>query len=202
MGVDVIVIDPEMEYKDLSMRLRNVHQRSPLKKVNRLITASKARDEGYDIIRSAVITLKGLLRIMIGKPMGEVGRSGFTPEEDSILDRALIETYAKKDITPELPNLDSVEAPIMQDFQDVLDGMEGAGDLVARLQKYTEGTFSGLLNSPTTVEMKNQLVVYSVRDLEDELRPTAIYTIINYIWNVVRSERKKRILDSVVADAA
>ncbi len=116
-----------------------------------------------------------------------------TTAEDSILDRALLETYAKKDITPEA-DLTQVEAPIMQDLQEVLEGMEGTEGLVTRLKKYTEGTFAGLLNSPTTVEMKAQFVAFSVRDLEDELRPIAIYTIINYIWNVVRSERKKRML--------
>ncbi|MEK7452307.1 MAG: hypothetical protein AAB664_03125, partial [Patescibacteria group bacterium] len=122
------------------------------------------------------------------------GKLGFTPEEDSILDRALIETYAKKDITPDTKSLADVESPIMQDFQDVLEGMEGADNIVARLKKYTDGTFGGLLNSPTTVQMNNQFVVFSVRDLEDELRPVSIYSIVNYIWNVVRSERKKRIL--------
>jgi type IV secretory pathway VirB4 component len=87
-----------------------------------------------------------------------------------------------------------VQPPIVQDLQEILEGMEGSGDLVLRLQKYTQGTFSGLFNAPTNVDKKNQLVVFSVRDLEDELRPMAIYAIINYIWNVVRSERKKRIL--------
>ena len=82
----------------------------------------------------------------------------------------------------------------MQDLQEVLEGMEGAGELVVKLQKYTSGTFSGLFNSPTNVDMRNQLVIFSVRDLEDELRPTAIFSIVNYIWNVVRSEMKKRIL--------
>ncbi len=199
MGVDVIVIDPEMEYKHLSDAVGgtfiNVSLASDAK-VNPF-DLPRAIGEGTkvdDIIRSAVITLKGLLRIMIGQPIGEQGKLGFTPEEDSILDRALIETYAKKDITPDLISLADVEPPIIQDLQDVLEGMEGAEQIVARLKKYTDGTFSGLLNSPTTVEMKNQLVVFSVRDLEDELRPTAIYTIVNYIWNVTRSERKKRIL--------
>ena len=131
---------------------------------------------------------------MIGKPMGEKGLLGFTPEEDSLLDRALLEAYAKKDITADVRDLSTIEPPILQDFVDVLQGMEGATDLVARLLKYTDGTFSGLINSPTTVETRNQLVVFSVRDLEDELRPIAIYTIVNYIWNVVRSETKKRIL--------
>ena len=199
MGVDVIAIDPEMEYKHLSDAVGGTYINVSLAseaKVNPF-DLPRAIGEGTkvdDIIRSAVITLKGLLRIMIGKPMGESGKVGFTPEEDSILDRALIESYAKKDITPDTVDLSTVEPPVLQDLQDVLEGMEGAEELVARLRKYTEGTFAGLLNSPTTVEMNNQLVIFSVRDLEDELRPIGIYTIINYIWNVVRSTRKKRIM--------
>jgi hypothetical protein len=199
MGVDVIVIDPEMEYKHLSDAVGGTYINVSLAsqaKVNPF-DLPRAVGEGTrveDIIRSAVITFKGLLRIMIGKPILAGGAVGFTPEEDSVLDRALIEAYAKKDITPETVDLAAVEPPVLTDFQDVLEGMEGAEDLVARLRKYTEGTFSGLLNQPTNVEMDNQLVVFSVRDLEDELRPVAIYTIVNYIWNVVRSVRKKRIL--------
>ncbi|MEK7105320.1 MAG: DUF87 domain-containing protein, partial [Patescibacteria group bacterium] len=199
MGIDVLIIDPEMEYKHLSDAVGGAYVNISLASESKINPFELPRPKGEeisteDIIRSAVITLKGLLKIMIGKPMGESGKLGFTPEEDSLLDRALLEAYAKKDITADIADLSQVEPPILQDFQDVLEGMEGADDLVARLQKYTEGTFAGLLNSPTTVETKNQLVIFSVRDLEDELRPMAIYTIVNYIWNVVRSERKKRIL--------
>lgn len=189
MGVDVIVIDPEMEYKHLSDAVGGTYINISLSSESKVNPFDLPRPMGQeipvdDIIRSAVITVKGLLRIMLG---------GITTEQDSIIDRALIETYAKKDITPDA-DLNTVQPPIMQDLQEVLEGMEGSNELVLKLQKYTEGTFSGLFNSPTNVEMKNQLVVYSVRDLEDELRPLAIYAIINYIWNVVRSERKKRIL--------
>jgi conjugal transfer ATP-binding protein TraC len=189
LGTDVIVIDPEMEYKHLSDAVGGSYINISLASDSKINPFDLPRPMGEgisteDIIRSAVITLKGLLRLMLGK---------VTTAEDSILDRALLETYAKKDITPE-SDLTQVEPPIMQDLQEVLEGMEGTGDLVIRLKKFTEGTFAGLLNSPTTVEMKAQFVAYSVRDLEDELRPIAIYSIINYIWNVVRSEKKKRIL--------
>lgn len=189
LGTDVIVIDPEMEYKHLSDAVGGTYINISLSSDAKINPFDLPRPSGEatsveDIIRSAVITVKGLLKLMLGK---------LTVAEDSILDRALLETYAKKDIVPGA-NLATVEPPIMQDFQDILEGMEGTGDLVLRLKKYTEGTFSGLLNSPTTVKMNNQLVTFSVRDLEDELRPMAIYTIVNYIWNVVRSERKKRIL--------
>jgi type IV secretory pathway VirB4 component len=189
MGVDVIVIDPEMEYKHLCDAVGGTYINISLSSESKVNPFDLPRPMGQevavdDIIRSAVITTKGLLRIMLG---------GLTTEQDSIMDRALIETYAKKDITPDA-NLATVQPPIMQDLQEVLEGMEGASELVLKLKKFTEGTFSGLFNAPTNVEMKNQLVIYSVRDLEDELRPLAIYAIINYIWNVVRSERKKRIL--------
>ncbi len=189
MGVDVIVIDPEMEYKHLSDAVGGTYINISLSSEAKINPFDLPRPTGEatsveDVIRSAVITVKGLLKLMLGK---------LTVAEDSILDRALLETYAKKDIVPGA-DLTAVEPPIMQDFQDILEGMEGTGDLVLRLKKFTEGTFAGLLNSPTTVKMNNQLVSFSVRDLEDELRPMSIYTIINYIWNVVRSERKKRIL--------
>lgn len=199
MGVDVIVIDPEMEYRHLSDAVGGTYINVSLASEAKVNPFDLPRPKGEessveDILRSAVITIKGLLRIMIGTPRGERNQLGFSPEEDSLLDRALLETYAKKDITSDLPNLQGVEYPVLQDLGDVLEGMEGGANLVARLKKFTDGTFAGLLNSPTTVEMRNQLVIFSVRDLEDELRPMAIYTIVNYIWNVVRSERKKRIL--------
>ncbi len=189
MGVDVIIIDPEMEYVHLSEAVGGTYVNISLASESKVNPFDLPRPVGQqvsteDVIRSAVITLKGLIRIMFGS---------ITAQEDSIIDRALLETYAKKDITPS-SDLAQVEAPIIQDFLDVLEGMEGAEQLVIKLRKYTEGTFAGLFNSPTNVNMHNQLVIFSVRDLEDELRPMAIYNLVNYIWNIVRSERKKRIL--------
>jgi len=189
MGTEVIIIDPEHEYKHLSDAVGGTYINISLASENKINPFDLPRSIGgeakaEDIIRSAVITVKGLVRLMLGE---------LTHEEDSIVDRALLETYAKKDITPD-SDLSKVEAPIMQDFQDILEGMEGGADLALRLRKYTQGTFAGLFNSPTNVKMDNQLVCFSVRDLEDELRPIAIYTIVNYIWNIVRSEMKKRIL--------
>ncbi len=188
LGTDVIIIDPEREYKYLSDAVGGTYINISLSSEAKINPFDLPRGVGdmktADIIRSGVITLKGLLRLMLGE---------LTHEEDSLVDRALIETYAKKDITSDI-DLSQVESPLMQDFEEILTGMEGAEDLVLRLKKYTEGTFSGLFNSPTNIEMKNQLVIFSVRDLEDELRPIAISMIISYIWNVVRSELKKRIL--------
>ncbi|MDX9779329.1 MAG: ATP-binding protein [Patescibacteria group bacterium] len=189
LGTEVIVIDPEYEYKHLAEAVGGTYINISLASENKLNPFDLPRAIGgeakpKDIIRSAVITLKGLVRLMLGQ---------LNHDEDSIIDRALLETYAKKDITPD-SDLSAIEAPIMSDFEQVLDGMEGGAELALRLKKYTEGTFAGLLNNPTNVEMNNQLVCFSVRDLEDELRPLAIYTIVNYIWNIVRSEMRQRIL--------
>ncbi len=182
MGTEIIIIDPEMEYLHLAEAVGGTYINISLASESKVNPFDLPRPVGQqvsteDIIRGAVITLKGLLKIMF---------ASLTPQEDSILDRALLETFAKKDITPS-SDLATVEPPIMQDLLDVLEGMQGAETLVLKLRKYTEGTFAGLFNSPTNVNMNNQLVVFSVRDLEDELRPMAIYTLVNYIWNIVRS---------------
>ncbi len=189
MGTDVIVIDPEMEYKHLSDAVGGTYINISLSSESKINPFDLPRPVGKsisveDVIRGAIITAKGLLRIIFG---------GLTTSQDSLVDRALIETYAKKDITADA-DLSTAVPPLMQDLQEILEGMEGSEELVLKLKKFTEGTFSGLFNSPTNVDIHNQLVIFSVRDLEDELRPIAIYSIINYIWNVVRSETKKRIM--------
>ncbi|HOS99306.1 MAG TPA: DUF87 domain-containing protein [bacterium] len=189
MGTDIIIIDPEYEYKALTEAVGGTYINISLASEAKINPFDLPRPVGQetkteDIIRSGVITVKGLVRIMLGN---------LTTEEDSIIDMALLETYAKKDITPD-SDLSTIEPPTMKDFQYILEGMEGGEGLALRLKKYTEGTFSSLFNSLTNVEMNNQLVAFSVRDLEDELRPLAIYTIVNYIWNIVRSELKRRIL--------
>ena len=189
MGTEVIIIDPEYEYKHLSEAVGGTYINISLASKSKINPFDLPRAVGEetkteDIIRSAVITVKGLIKIMIGE---------MTYDEDSVMDRALLETYAKKDITPDC-DLSKVEPPVMGDLEEILDGMEGGTSLAMRLRKYTQGTFAGLFNSPTNVEMDNQLVSFSVRDLEDELRPMAIYMVVNYIWNVVRSKVKKRVL--------
>lgn len=189
MGAEVIIIDPENEYKHLAEAVGGTYINISLASENKINPFDLPRSvygesKAEDIIRSGVITIKGLVRLMLGE---------LTHEEDAVIDRALLETYAKKDITQDA-DLSKIEPPIMQDLEDLLGGLEGGAELALRLRKYTQGTFAGLFNSPTNVKMDNQLVCFSVRDLEDELRPIAIYMIVNYIWNVVRSELKKRIL--------
>jgi type IV secretory pathway VirB4 component len=137
-----------------------------------------------EIFRSHVIELVGLFRVMLG---------GLTPEEDALVDRAISETYALKDITPE-SDFRNVEPPLLSDFELVLAGMEGADSLVQRLTKYTKGTWAGFINRPSNVDINKKFVVFSLRDMEDELKPVAMYIVTHYIWNAVRKNLKKRLL--------
>lgn len=187
-GTDVLVIDPENEYEYLCEAVGGSFLRMALNsefRINPFDLPKKVGDmTTEDVLRSAVINLKGLMRLVFGR---------LTKEEDALVDIALIETYAKKDITPS-SDLSLVDPPTMQDFQEVLESFEGADSLVDRIKKYTEGTFSGIFNERTNIDLNNQMVVFSIRDLEDELRPIAMYVIVNYIWNIVRAELKKRML--------
>ncbi len=190
LGVDVIVIDPENEYKFLADAVGgsflNISLAS-LSHINPFDLPTPREDERpEDVLRSNIINLVGLLRIMLG---------GLTPEEDAIMDRALTETYAAKDITPETnPSFWRERTPLMQDLEAVLETMEGAESLVRRVRKFTKGTFAQFFNQPTNISMEKPFVVFGIRDLEDELRPIAMFIIMRYIWNKVRSELKKRIL--------
>jgi type IV secretory pathway VirB4 component len=118
---------------------------------------------------------------------------GLTPDEDAIVDRAITETYALKDITGD-SDFTGVEPPLLSDFESVLSGMEGSTSLMQRLSKYTHGTWAGFINQPTNVDITKQFIVFSVRDMEDELKPVAMYIVTHYIWNAVRHELKKRLL--------
>jgi len=137
-----------------------------------------------DILRSAVITIKGLLKIMLGE---------FTHQEDSIIDRAITETYALKDITAD-SNFANIEPHLLTDFEMVLAGMEGSGSLIQRLVKFTHGSWASFLNEPSNVDINRKFVVFSVRDMEDELKPVAMYIVTHYIWNAIRKNLRKRLL--------
>jgi conjugal transfer ATP-binding protein TraC len=185
---DVIVIDPEREYEYLAQatggRLFNISLSSE-NHINPFdLPPVKEDEEPADILRSNIINLVGLFRIMLG---------GLTPEEDAIVDRAITETYALKDITGDA-DFTGIEAPLLSDFENVLSGMEGSTSLVQRLSKYTHGTWAGFLNQPTNIDINRQFIVFSVRDMEDELKPVAMYIVTHYIWNAVRHELKKRLL--------
>lgn len=187
-GTDVIVIDPEREYESLAqatggrtfnISLSSEHNINPFD-----LPPVQSDEEPADILRSNIIQLVGLFRIMLG---------GLTPEEDAIIDRAITETYALKDITGDA-DFTGMEPPILSDFENVLSGMEGSESLVTRLSKYTQGTWSGFINQPTNIDINKQFIVFSVRDMEDDLKPVAMYIITHYIWTAIRRELRKRLL--------
>ena len=186
--IDIMVIDPEREFEYLSEAMGGRYFNSSLSSehhINPFDLPTPREDETHaNVLRSHIINLVGLFRIMLG---------GLTPEEDAIVDRAITETYALKDITVD-SDFSSIEPPLLSDFEMVLAGMEGTESLVQKISKYTTGTWSGFINRPTNVDINNKFIVFSIRDMEDELRPVAMYIITHYIWNAVRKELKKRLL--------
>ena len=185
---DVIVIDPEREYEFLSetvggryfnISLSSDHPINPFD-----LPIPREDETAEDVLRSNIINLVGLFRLMLG---------GLTPEEDSMVDRAISETYAMKDITPE-SDFSNIEPPLLSDFEMVLSGMDGSDSVVQRLVKYTRGSWATFLNRPSNVDINKKFVVFSVRDMEDELKPIAMYIIMHYIWNTIRKNLKRRML--------
>ncbi len=189
IGTEVIIVDPENEYQHLAQAVGGTYLNVSLNSESRInpfdLPAAIEGEDNNDVLRSAVINLLGLFSLMIGK---------LNPTEEALMDKAIWQTYAKKDITANMADFRGVEYPTMNDLVEILNGMVGAEGLAQRLEKYTQGTFGGLLNQQTNVVLNNQLVVFSIRDLEESLRPIAMYIILNFIWNIVRSELKKRIL--------
>jgi len=191
LGTDVIVIDPENEYQALAQTVGGAYLRVSLtsdRRINPFDLPSPLRDEELqpgDLLRANIINLHGLLKIMLG---------GVTPSEEGILDKALNDVYAVRGITMDMIDPSQVPSPTMEDLYDVLSTMDGAQSLAQRLQKFTQGTYAGIFNKPTNIDMNSGLMVFSIRDLEDALRPIAMYIILNFIWNRVRSELKKRLL--------
>lgn len=190
LGTSAIVIDPENEYEFLSdavggsflsISLGSPHHINPFD-----LPPPRKGERAEDILRANIINLVGLIRLMLG---------GLTPEEDAIIDRALTETYAAKDITPATdPNLWPDKVPLFSDLEEILETMEGAESLLRRLQRFTRGTYAGFFNQPTNISMDKDLVVFGIRDMEEGLRPMAMYIIMRYIWNAIRAELKKRIM--------
>jgi len=187
LGTDVIIIDPENEYKSLCQSIGGNYLEISLnsdKRINPFDLPVGSQESGEDVLRSTIASVHGLVNLMAG---------GLNPEEDAIVDKALYETYALKDITVD-PESQKNEPPVMQDLYNILSNMAGTESLRARLSKYVEGTFASLYNQRTNFELTSGFVVFSVRDLEEQLRPIAMYTILNYIWTKIRMDIKRRLM--------
>ena len=185
---EVIIIDPEREYEFLAesvggryfdISLVGNHHINPFDLPHPTVDESPS-----EVLRSNIVNLVGLFRVMLG---------GLTPEEDAIIDQAITETYALKDINGD-NDFTRLEPPLLSDFETVLEGIDGSDSLLQRLSKYTRGTWSGFINQPSNVDINKKLVCFSIRDMEEELKPVAMYIITHFIWNAVRKHLKKRLL--------
>ena len=191
MGTDVIVIDPENEYRALVDTVWGSYLDVSLnsrERINPFDLPLWVKDKDIrpgDLLRDAIVNLLGLMNLMLGN---------LNWNEASIMEKAIIVTYNLKWITLEDDDISGKDIPTMKDLYSVLETMDGARELTQRLEKYTTWIFSGVFSELTNISLKEWLQVFSVRDLDDILRPTAMYIILSYIWNRVRSSNKKRLL--------
>ncbi len=201
MGTDVIIIDPENEYAKLCDAVGGTYVRLSLSSDTRINPFDLPRvidtDEADDSLRANLVTLHGLLRLMLGGNQLDANGQmmiGLTPAEEADLDQALIDTYARAGITSD-PLTHNTTPPTIIDLYDTLIHLGGSGPALAqRLRKYTSGTFAGIFSQQSNVTVDNSMVVFNIRDLEDELRPVAMYIVLSHIWNVTRMVQKRRML--------
>lgn len=187
MGTQVIIIDPENEYQNMctqfggefvSFSLSSQYKINPFD----LNTDNPEADE----LPNKILNLHSLMKVIMGE---------LTPTQDALLDRALVTTYKVKGITQD-PATFKNQAPLMEDLYKVLLGFESneATELATRLEKFIKGSASGIFNSQSNFDIHNPFTVFGVRDLEENLRPVAMYIILDYIWNRIRRDKTRRIL--------
>lgn len=204
-GTEILIIDPENEYQRMAEAVGGAYVRLSLNSNTRINPFDLPKvvdtEEADNALRSNLITLHGLLRLMMGGAQAQMASTGtavaapaLSPVEEADLDAALIETYAKAGITNDVLTHKS-KPPTINDMYDTLLHMGGTGpQLAQRLRKYTTGTFAGIFSQPSNIDINNPMVVFNLRDLEDELRPVAMYIVLNFIWNKTKSDNKRRIL--------
>jgi type IV secretory pathway VirB4 component len=188
LGTNILIIDPENEYTYLADSLGGSYFRIAVGSNDHInpfdlpiVTAEETPEE---VFRSHILNLIGLIKLMVG---------GLSPQEETILDRAIVQTYASRDIFPETIT-EGKTPPLMEDLESVLKSIEGGENLGAKLYKYTQGTYAGFLNQLSNIDINNRLIVFGIRDLEEELRPIAMYVVLNYIWTMIKKDLRKRIM--------
>lgn len=203
-GTEIFIIDPENEYQRMAEAVGGAYVRLSLNSNVRINPFDLPKvvdaEEADNALRTNLITLHGLLRLMMGGAQAQMlgGNAAMmpalSPTEEADLDAALIDTYAKAGITND-PLTHTGVPPTISDLYDTLLHMGGTGpQLAQRLRKYTSGTFAGIFSQQSNININNPLVVFNVRDLEDELRPVAMYIVLNFIWNKTKSDQKRRVL--------
>jgi len=188
LGTDVIIIDPEREYEDLSKAVEGSYISFSQDKGNKMnpFELSGVADDDEDELRIKLLSLQGFFKVMF---------DGLTSIETSILDRALILTYREKGITFD-PSTQKNTPPLLEDLYKVLKGMaeDEAHELARRMEKYIIGSGAGVFNEATNFEVTNPFTVFSVRDLQEELKPLSMYLMLDFIWTIVRKKKKRRLL--------
>ncbi len=185
---EVLVLDPEHEYEDLAKSVGgeyiNFNFDSEVK-INPF-DLSTVYEEGENELGQKIIHLHSLLKVMLGE---------MTPTQDAMIDRALVAAYKAKGITPD-PATQTNEPPLMEDLYKALIGMENddANEIAARLEKFITGSFRGIFDQKSNLNITNQLTIFSVREMEEDLRPIAMFVILDYIWTRIKKKLKKRIL--------
>ena len=199
LGTDILVIDPENEYQKLADAVGGSYIRLSLSSDTRINPFDLPRvidsDEATDALRANLITLQRLFKLMLGGTLvGGQQIALLSPAEEADLDQALIDTYARAGITSD-PLTHNSQPPTIIDLYDTLLHMGGAGpSLAQRLRKYTTGTFAGIFSQQSNVDINNSMVVFNIRDLEDDLRPVAMYIVLSHIWNIARTVQRRRML--------
>lgn len=187
-GTEVIIIDPENEYQEMSKAVGGEYISFSFNSNTKInpFDLSQLTDSGENELGLKILSLHGLFKVIMGT---------LTPEEDALLDRALVLTYKQKGITQD-PQTQKNEPPLMEDLYKVLVGMEekAAKGLADRIEKFIKGSVVGLINEHSNIDIKNPFTVFSIRDLADELRPVAMYILLDFIWTKIRRDLKKRIL--------
>ncbi|MDD5710581.1 MAG: ATP-binding protein [Candidatus Colwellbacteria bacterium] len=188
LGTDVIVIDPENEYERMADEIGGSVFKIALDSdshINPFEIPIVPEDETpSEVLKSHIVNLTGLLKLMLGK---------IEPHEEALLDQTISAVYASRDITPDKDFKDKTP-PLLEDLESVLRNTDGGKQMAERLYRFTKGSYSGFTNRPTDVNINNRLIVFSIRDLEEELRPVAMYIILNFVWSLVRAELKKRMM--------
>lgn len=187
-GTELIIIDPEAEYKTLSEAVGGEYisfSFSSPSKINPF-DLSQVYEEGENQLGLKILSLHGLFKVIMGQ---------LSATQEALLDRAIVATYRAKGITQD-PATQNKEPPLMEDLYKILVGMETpeALDLAARIEKFVKGSFVGIFDQQTNVDLKNPFTVFSVKELQDALRPVAMYVILDYIWTRIKKDLKKRLL--------
>lgn len=188
LGAEIIIIDPENEFirlaevvggRSFNISLTSEHHINPFD-----LPLMAEDEDSTRVLRDQIIYLVGFFRILLG---------GFTKEEDAIIDKAITETYSFKDIQVG-SNFQNIDPPLLSDFEIILKNTEGGGQLANKLSKYTTGSWAGFINNPTNIDVRRKFIVFSVRDMEPDLKTAAMHMVSWFVWGNIKKNLQKRLL--------